>query len=136
MLNQQRAARMNAFHAADPSQPNFKQMLDALNNVSWYEKRQTNMTAAIQRIKNEQILHAQMALVANTDATSQVRAQALVSIQNLNQWLTKQSKKRAGDDWAAHYAKARLEIKLWLEDPSRLAPESKKPSPPGSPIGN
>ncbi len=136
MLNQQRAARMNAFHAADPSQPDFKQILDALNNVSWYEKRQTNMTAAIQRIKNEQILHAQMALVANTDATSQVRAQALVSIQNLDKWLTKQSKKRAGDDWVAHYAKARLEIKLWLEDPSRLAPESKKPSPPGSPIGS
>jgi len=135
MLNQQRAARMNAYHATDPTQPGFKQMLDALNNASWYEQRQTNMAAAIQRVKNEQILHAQMALVANAKATSQVRAQALVSIQSLDQWLTKQGKKRVDDDWAAHYAKAKLEIKLWLEDPTRLAPESKTPSPPGSPIG-
>lgn len=135
MLNQHRAARMNAFHAADPTQPDFRQVLNALNNASWYAHKQTNMAAAIQRVTNEQILHAQMALVANADATSQVRAQALVSIQSLDQWLTKQGKKRVDDDWAAHYAKAKLEIKLWLEDPTRLAPASKKPAPPGSPIG-
>ncbi len=136
MLNKQRAARMNAFHATDPTLPGFKLVVDALNNASWYEQRQTNMAGAIQRLKNEHVLHAQMALVANADATSQVRAQALVSIQNLDQWLTKQNKKRVDDDWAAHYAKAKLEIKLWLENPTRFVPETTKPSPPGSPIGS
>jgi hypothetical protein len=77
-----------------------------------------------------------MALVANPAATSQVRGQALISIQTLYKWLSKQSKKRVDDDWSAHYAKAILEIKLWLEDPSRLAPETSKPAPPGSPIGS
>ncbi len=136
MLNPERAARMNVFHAADSSQLGFGKVLDALNHSSWYEPRQSNLTGTIQRLTNEHILHAQMALVANPAATSQVRGQALISIQTLYKWLSKQSKKRVDDDWSAHYAKAILEIKLWLEDPSRLAPETSKPAPPGSPIGS
>ncbi|NOR19638.1 MAG: hypothetical protein GQ538_06075 [Xanthomonadales bacterium] len=127
---------MNVFHAVDSSQPDFINVLDALNSSSWYAQRQSSMTGAIQRLTSEQILHAQMALVANVAATSQVRAQALVSIQSLDRWLKKQNKKRLDNDWAAHYAKARLEIRLWLEDPSHLAPETRKAAPPGSPIGN
>ena len=136
MLNQQRAARMNAFHAADSSLPGFGAVLEALNKTSWYEQQQSAMEGAIQRIKNERVLHVQMALVADPKATSQVRSQALVSIQALDRWLRKQTKTRMDSDWAAHYAKAKLEIALWLEDPSRLAPGKNKAPPPGSPIGN
>lgn len=136
MLNPQRAARMNTFHAADSSQLGFGKVLDALNNSSWYEQRQSGVTAAIQRLTNEQFLHAQMALLANPEASSQVRGQALVSIQSLDQWLSKQRKKRLDNDWTAHYSKARLEISLWLEDPSRLVPEKTRAAPPGSPIGS
>jgi len=135
MLNPQRGARMNAFHATDSSQPAFKDVLDALHTSSWYEERKSDLPAAIQRIKNDQILQTQMNLAANTTATSQVRAQALVSIQNLNLWLKKQSKKRMDNDWAAHYAKSRLEISLWLENPSKMTPGKSQSVPPGGPIG-
>ena len=136
MLNQQRAARMNAFHAADSTQPGFGTVLQALTNASWYKQRQSGMPGAIQRNTSDQILHAQMLLAADPAATSQVRSQALFSIQNLNEWLGKQGKKRLDSDWAAHYAKAGLEIRLWMEDPARLAPETNKAAPPGSPIGS
>jgi hypothetical protein len=135
LLDPQRAARMNAFHALDKSQPEFKKVLDALHASSWYGQRQSDLTGAVQRITNDQVLHAQMALAANTAATSQVRAQALDSIQSLNLWLKKQNKKRLDNDWAAHYAKTRLEISLWLEDPSKMAPEKSRSVPPGGPIG-
>jgi hypothetical protein len=135
MLNQQRAARMNAFHGVDTKQPGFATVLDALNDASWYKQQQSGMPGAIQRMLNEQFLYQQMALVADAGASSQVRAQALVSIQKLNQWLLRQNKKGLHNDWVAHYAKAKLDIKLWLEDPYRPAPETGKAAPPGSPIG-
>jgi hypothetical protein len=93
------------------------------------------MAGAIQRLTGEQILRAQMLLAADPAATSQVRSQALVAIQGLHRWLNKQGKKRLDNDWAAHYAQAGLEIRLWLEDSSRLAPATIKAAPPGSPIG-
>ena len=37
--------------------------------------------------------------------------------------------------WAAYYAKVRLEIKLWLDNPSGFAPGKSQNAPPGSPIG-
>ena len=136
MLNRQRAARMNTFHAADPSLPDFTAILDSLNNASWYGQQLTAVPGAIQRPMNEQILHAQMALATDSNATSQVRGQTLVSIQELDQWLGKQRKRRQDSDWDVHYAKARHAIRLWLEDPSSPTPQLKKTAPPGSPIGN
>ena len=136
LLNQQRAARMNAFHAAEATQPGFGMVLQALNNASWYKQRQNGMPGAIQRNTSDQVLHAQMLLAADPAASPQVRSQALHSIQGINKWLGKQGKKRLDNDWAAHYAKAGLEIRHWLEDPARLAPGTIKAAPPGSPIGS
>jgi hypothetical protein len=136
LMNRQRAARMNTFHAADPTLPGFTTILDSLNNASWYEQQLTAVPGAIQRLTNEQLLHAQMALATDLKATPQVRGQVLLSIQELDQWLGKQRKGRQDNDWDAHYAKARREIKLWLEDPSSLMLQMQRPVPPGSPIGN
>jgi hypothetical protein len=136
MLNRQRAARMNVFHASDSSLPGFGTVLDSLNNASWYDKQATGMEGAIQRLTNDRVLHAQMVLAADEEATSQVRGQALSSIKALDQWLSKQRSGRLDSDWNAHYAKARQDIKNWLEDPSIPAPGKIRPAPPGSPIGS
>lgn len=136
LLNTRRAARMNNFHAVDPSMPGFMTVLDALNQDSWYAKRESGMQAAIQRVKNDLVLNAQMSLAADASASSQTRAQALLSIQKLASWLDQQVKARLNDDWAASYARARQDIRLWLENPEQMAPASAKPAPPGSPIGN
>ena len=135
MLNPQRAARMNVFHATDASQPGFKTVLDELGSASWYAQRLSHLPGAIQRISNNQFLQAQMALAANPAGTAQVRGQTLASIQKLHHWLAKQDKKRMDNDWVSHYAKAALEIRLWLEDPAQFAPENGTLPPPGSPIG-
>lgn len=136
LLNTRRAARMNNFHAVDPSMPGFMTVLDAVNQDSWYAKRESDVQGAIQRVKNDLVLNAQMALAANTAASPQTRAQALMSIQKLASWLDQQVKARLNDDWAASYARARQDIRLWLENPEQMSPASAKPAPPGSPIGN
>ncbi len=40
LLNQQRAARMNAFHASDSAMPDFMAVLDSLTRATWYQQRQ------------------------------------------------------------------------------------------------
>jgi len=135
LLNRKRAARMNVFHATDPSYPGFDVVLAALHDTSWYQSRQSGMEGAIQRIRNEQVLHAQRTLAADTNATAHVRSQVLVSIQTLDRWLAKKTKTRMDSDWAAHYGNAKREITLWLENQTGFAPAKNQPAPPGSPIG-
>ena len=136
LLHPQRAARMNAFHSADPALPGFRTVLDGLMNANWYDTRQTAIPGAIQRNTGEQVLRRLMALSTDTAAASQVRAQALVSIQELDRWLAKQKSGRLDGDWATHYAQAKQEIALWLKDPTKISPLQNKAAPPGSPIGN
>jgi hypothetical protein len=136
LLNRQRAARMNLFNAKDASLPGFESVLNALNNSSWYDRHQSGIPAAIQRMTNTQVLHAQMALAADDLSSEQVRAQALMSIQQFNQWLGKQKSSKLDDDWSAHYAKTKQDIGLWMDDPSKLSPGNSETVPPGSPIGN
>ena len=135
MLDTRRAARMNRFHAADSSYPDFTAVLTAISQDSWLADRQSGVNGEIQRSKNSQVLNALMTLASNTSAGSQTQAQALLTIQSLDIWLQVQTTTQLDANWAASYAKARQDIKLWLENPDKMAPEGPKPVPPGSPIG-
>lgn len=135
LLNPQRAARMNVLHAADYSQPGFLTLLHSLNKASWLQSRRDGVEGAIQRIKNEQVLQALMALASNTSATAQVRGQALLVIQRIDKKLTSLKKGSANGAWAASYEKAKLDIARWLDNPSEFAPGKSQNVPPGSPIG-
>jgi hypothetical protein len=68
--------------------------------------------------------------------THQVRAQVLFSLNELDEWLAKQSAARLDPDWSAHFSLARHEIKLALSDQSKLEAVPRTSAPPGSPIGN
>lgn len=136
MLNRERAARMDAMSAGDASLPGFQTLLDALNETTWFAPRQAGMTGEIQRMANSQVLHAQMALANDAKASQQVRAAALLSVQSIQQKLQNQNTKRLDERWKAHYASAKRDINLWVEDPTRFSPAHFSTVPPGSPIGN
>ena len=136
LLNQQRAARMNAFHAADSTMPDFMTVLNALVQGTWYQERQAGVEGAIQRTAATQYLDRLLTLGSGSNDNSQLRAQALFTVQELDNWLGKQKPGRLDSDWAAHYARARLMIAALLNEPSSLAPAKPRPAPPGSPIGN
>ena len=136
MLNKQRAARMNAFHAADPSLPDFMAVLDALTQARWYQQRQSAVPGAIQRMTADQLLNHLMGLATDSDADSQVRAQAFLTIKRFEQWLAKQKTDRMDTSWAAFDAQARHVISVMMNDSSMVPPRHSRPAPPGSPIGN
>jgi hypothetical protein len=136
MLNSQRAARLNVFHATDPELPDFNSILDALLNASWYEERTTALSGAIQRIKSDQLLNRLLALATDTSADTQVRAQAFFTIKTLELWLILQSPLNMDNEWTAFYALSAQSIATMMNDPSRMPPGQSQPVPPGSPIGN
>ena len=136
LLNQHRAARMNAFSASDSAMPDFMALLDSLNQATWYQQRQAGVIGAIQRIAATQYLDRLLSLASDSKANTQIRAQALFAAQALDKWLAKQKPGRLDGDWAAHYAQARLRIAAMINEPSSVAPTKPRPTPPGSPIGN
>ena len=94
------------------------------------------MAGAIQRDTQDQLLNRLLPLVSSSGLNSQVRAQAFMTVQKLDQWLAKQNPDHMEDQWAAHYALARHAINSMNNDPSRTMPDKAIPAPPGSPIGN
>jgi hypothetical protein len=136
LLNQQRAARLNAQRTADQSMPDFHTVLTALAQASWYDQRQSGVAGAIQRLTADQFLNRLMTLANDAGADTQTRAQAFLTIQNLDQWLARQSPSRTERNWTPFYARARYAIAAMMNDPSKAAPVQAPPAPPGSPIGN
>ena len=136
MLNQQRAARLNVFHAADPELPGFNTILDALLEASWFDERRSALAGAIQRILSDQFLIHLMTLATDTNSDYQVRAQAFLTIKSLDSWLMTQDRGEMDNDWSAFYAQARQSIAMMVSDPARVTPGKIHPAPPGSPIGN
>jgi hypothetical protein len=136
LLNPRRAARMNDFHATNTTLPGFDSVLNALTRAAWYQKRRDGIEGAIQRMTAEQLLYALMTIAGDSRSAGQVKAQALFTIEAYGKWLGKQESRGLGADWAAHYAKARRETGLWLDEPSSFKPAADTRVPPGSPIGN
>jgi hypothetical protein len=127
---------MNAFHSADETMPGFSSLLDSLISSSWRGRRLAGTEGAIQRASGYQVLQRLLELSSDTAATGTVRAQGLMALNELDQWLAKQSTNRLDPEWKAHYAQVRHEIALRLADPSFPSPARERPVPPGSPIGN
>jgi len=135
LLNEERAARMNAQQTMNSSLPDFSLVLKALGQASWYGARRDGIAGAIQRLTADQYLNRLMRLSTDAKAESQVRAQAFLATRNLAQWLDQQGPLKLDDDWAAFYVQARHAISAMMDDPTRVTPVPAPPSPPGSPIG-
>jgi hypothetical protein len=136
LLDKQRAARLNVQHMTDPSQPDFAAILKALGQASWYAQRREAAAGALQRQTSEQYLNRLMALATDENAHFQVRAQAFLALQELAQWLERQSSLRLDTDWNAFYAQSSHAISAMMNDPARVKPVPAPKPPPGSPIGN
>lgn len=133
LLNPQRAARMNQLQATDSSNPNFAELLAALLAASW-QQQQGGKYQQLQRVINNQVLQGLLQLVANPEATMDVRATALDSLLVLDTWLSTQPE--TDPQWRAHYRFARLLIANVQGAADALPPSTPVAPPPGSPIGN
>jgi hypothetical protein len=135
LLHPDRAARMNRFHAIDGRQPGFAELGEDLMQASWYGKQQSGMEAEIQRAIQRQVLDELLRLAANGKTEPQVRAIALATSLDLENWLEKKMPREKNPGWRAHYTAAHSLLARYRQDPASAPLPPAFAAPPGSPIG-
>jgi hypothetical protein len=131
LLDASRAARLIDFHAQNPAQPDFKEVLDALLNATWKAPlAASEYHKALQRTVQNVTAKKLMDLASEEAASPLVRAEAAAALRNLNATL----KATAGTD--AHRRQALEDIERFLNRPDAVRqPARPLPTPPGDPIG-
>lgn len=136
LLNQQRASRMNSFHAANSAYPGFNDLVSELVGHSWKGTRLEGTGGALQQMTGYQVLQGLKSLLSSPGATALVQAQTLATVDQLESWIKGQTGKRLSSDWEVFYNLALRDISGIREDASMPAAVPLQAPPPGSPIGN
>ena len=129
LLDPVRAARLERTGA-----PGFAAITRGVLDASWYGETHSSIDAAIQRQTNMLVLYGLLGLAFDSGADVDVRALALVAVQDLDRWLAKRAPREA--TMRAHYAFARYEIRRLQDDPAAIETLVPATAPPGSPIGS
>ena len=135
LLHPQRAARLVEHQVRFPKgMPGLGTVIDQLFQTTWKDKKDNVYHAEIQRMAGKLALQNLMRLQANDKTASQVRAIALLKINELEKWI--QANLNTNDELQkAHYVFALAEIeKLRLHPESIKLPQAVA-MPDGSPIG-
>jgi hypothetical protein len=135
LVEHHRAARLNNFHALNPANPDFKQILDALVARTWSDPAPRDAYhAAIARAVQSLTVTRLLDAAANADAAPQVRADATETLRELHERLKLPSPDSAAN---AHRRATRDDIERFLARPD--APRKQTPPlalPQGDPIGS
>lgn len=135
LLQPERAARLNAFHARDPKYPDFTEVLAKLVQQVWQApKGRVGLAVAIARAEQALVVSRLIDLGANENANPEVRAVASKALERLAIPTVLWPGDPNPDD--AHQPAIRREIFRFLNRPdatNRRTPPI--PAPPGDPIG-
>ncbi|MCC7123572.1 MAG: zinc-dependent metalloprotease, partial [Acidobacteria bacterium] len=129
-----RAARMVAQHAIDPSLPGLEEVIDHFVKATFDAPTANPYEAEVRRAA-ERVLVDRLSGLANAAQNAQVRAVASLKLQRLADRLRDTGSKTDGD--VAHQTLLAADIKRFLERPAGTAmmlPAA--PAPPGAPIGD
>jgi len=136
VLQSERAARMVAQNAVDPTLPGLAEVIDRLTKATFDAPATTPYEAEVRRVE-ERVLVDRLTWLAMSAGNGQVRAVASLKLQNLAARLRAPSEGTSAADRAQHTLLA-ADIKRFLErpsgDPSKIMPA--EPAPPGAPIGD
>ncbi len=135
VLRADRAARMVAQHAVDPSLPGLDDILDRLIAASFDLTPASSYEAEIGRAV-ERVVVDRITRLADTAAMPQVRAVASLELEELAERLAREASNGTDDD-RAHYTLVARDITRFLERPAEAFGQPDAPSePPGAPIGD
>jgi hypothetical protein len=134
-LQLERASRLVAQHAVDPSLPGLEDVIDRFTRATFDAPTANTYEAEVRRAE-ERVLVNRVAWLAAGSGNSQVRAIATLKLQRLGARLRTQA--GAGDAEIAHRALLASDIKRYLENPEEIAKMVvvAAPAPPGAPIGD
>ena len=131
----QRAARLVYQHDQDESLPNLEEVLRTItDDVLQSPMSQDEYEAELQRITQVSWVNTLFKLAAEPDNTSGVRAQTLVHLREIAEWLEEYVGR--GRETFAHRAMLLDDIARFLDqDYDEMEPMTPLTVPPGSPIG-
>ncbi|WP_245744968.1 zinc-dependent metalloprotease [Hymenobacter actinosclerus] len=136
LLNPQRAARLQDYHARHPEQPGLSAVLDRLLNVTWRARPETGSAGELQRLVQQLTLRQLLTLAATPTAPSGVRATTLLKVEELKNQLQKTRKSAKDEAQQANALLALRTIAQFNDDPEKFQPAPTLPMPDGAPIGS
>lgn len=120
LLNPERAARLEEYHARDNTYPDFHEVLDRLITATWKTSGKTGFLAAIERVVENVMLYHLIHLAVNEQAASYVRAVAMMKLDELKTWLNKRIEAVKDRTQRTHYFSALSQIRLFQKDPEAV----------------
>ena len=133
LLNRDRATRLVQQHALNNSMPSLAVVIDKLLAATWKTDHSEDYEGAIGRMVDQLVLKQLMRLSADEKAASQVRAVALLKINNLATEL--KSNSASNESQKAHHQFALSEIAHFKLHPKEMLQSESLKMPDGSPIG-
>ncbi|MEM7202722.1 MAG: zinc-dependent metalloprotease [Planctomycetota bacterium] len=136
LLQRQRAARLTAQAAADPTQLSLRDVVAPLLAGTWQSPQPAGRrAAALHRVVQRVVVDQLMDLAATGAAAPAVRATALWGLREVQAMARAQNP--ALPDQAAHRAAVHRDIRAFLDRPADAVPRTRAPTaPPGEPIGS
>jgi hypothetical protein len=136
LLEPHRAARLIQFHALDPANPDFKDVVDELRMRTWRVPVSPDpYHAAVERGVQSLVVTRLMELAADDNASPQVRGVATEALRTIMEGDTVVTMRDAAT--VIHFRSTHDEIERFLARPD--APHKRTPppaTPPGDPIGS
>ncbi len=135
ILRSERAARLVEYHSRRKDVPGLAEVLDRLISSTWKSSSKSSYHAEIQRVVDNALMYNMMRLAVDEGTNPQVRAVAMLKLDELKNWLGPQAKSVKDESQKAHYFYAVSQIKLFQADPSKVKFAVASRPPPGAPIG-
>jgi hypothetical protein len=134
VLQLDRAARMVAQHAVDPTLPGLEEVIDKLTAATFDATTATPYEAAVRRAE-QRVLVSRVMWLAQGSSNNDVRAAASLRLQRLESRL--RTAPGVGDAEIGHRTLLAADIKRFLERPQEtVGYVPAAPAPPGAPIGD
>jgi hypothetical protein len=136
LFQPERAQRMIEYHARDANNPGFDELLNDVLATTWKAPATPGYNGAIQRTVNAVVLDRLMSLAADEHASSQVRAVALLKLDELKKWIASQETLLKDVETRSEFFFARNQIDHFEKNPAEVHMSAPAMPPAGDPIGS
>lgn len=136
ILNPERDARLVEYHARDPKNPGFVEVVDTLVDSTWKAKHDDSLNGEVRRAIDNIVLQRLMWLASNDQARAQVRAVATSEIESLRKWISGELGRVSDPAQKAHLQFSLSQIQVFQQDPSKVKFTTPVQVPAGAPIGS
>jgi len=136
LFQPERAQRMIEYHARDANNPGFDELLNDVLAATWKAPVAPGYNGAIQRTVNSVVLDRLMSLAADEHTSSQVRALALLKLDELKKWIASQETLLKDVETRSEFFFARNQIDHFEKNPAEVHMSSPATPPAGDPIGS